>query len=118
MMRLDQLQQSVQNYLLGDTARAPLLNESRDRLDIYRRGYALRLVEAADGPRPYLHVRGGLEARHILAEVVRREEGGIKRHVGEHAAGHRRESNEGRAVARSGGFVGCSIHTVIHRRCG
>lgn len=44
-------------------------------------GHALRLVEAADGPRPYLHVRGGLEARlarplyYELAELALAEDG-------------------------------------------
>ncbi len=62
MMRLDQLQQSFQKYLLGDTAQAPLLNESRDRLDIYRRGYALRLVEALGNDFPGLKVMLGAAA--------------------------------------------------------
>jgi hypothetical protein len=46
MMRLRELQQDFQNCLLGDAAHLPALNEPAERLDIYRRGYALRLVEA------------------------------------------------------------------------
>lgn len=78
MMRLDQLQQSVQNYLLGDTARAPLLNESRDRLDIYRRGYALRLVEALGNDFPGLKAMLGAAA---FADITR---GYIADHPSQH----------------------------------
>jgi hypothetical protein len=77
-MRLRELQQGFQNYLLGDAAHLPPLNESAERLDIYRRGYALRLVEALANDFPGLQAMLGEVA---FAEMAR---GYIARYPSQH----------------------------------
>jgi hypothetical protein len=73
-MRLRQLQRDLQRHLLGEPSAitdaivdAPPLPVA-DRLDIYRNGYRVRLIEALDETYPILHAVLGDEVFQALGE--------------------------------------------------
>lgn len=100
-MRLDQTQLSFQRYLLGDLTQAPPVNEPPERLDIYRRGYAARLVEALGNDFPGLKAMLGSAA---FADSMRRYIAGHPsshpslRWLGRHLADHLARQGEASAA--------------------